>query len=206
MNSRSLIGMVIVGLLGLAGGAAMAPAMSGHLGQTSGETCSREQEAANKKIVTSLPPFATYSLIDPAYVQHNPAYMRFGELNGMTPREVVRYVEENRIPMGRPIDPPPPDPNRPEDNWNYAVLAECDMVVLVGEHWFPQPDDPDKYYALYFFNMWRMKDGKLVEHWDPDDMPNPLPENLRLPISERPTAPPVKPLGAPGTGAESTAS
>jgi predicted SnoaL-like aldol condensation-catalyzing enzyme len=30
----------------------------------------------------------------------------------------------------------------------------------------PDPRDPGKTYRSYWFDMWRVEDGKLAEHWD----------------------------------------
>lgn len=167
-------------LLAAATGPGAAPANAGP-----DETCSREQEAANKRLVASLKPGSEtfHALLDKNYVQHGAEYSRFARINGVSDYEAVRLMES--LGSSRTAKRlAPPAPGQPKDNYAYKILAECDFVVAVGEHWHADPVDAGKFYPTYFFNMWRLKDGKLAEHWDPDDLQNPLPDYLKVPVSE----------------------
>jgi predicted SnoaL-like aldol condensation-catalyzing enzyme len=150
-----------------------------------GRACTREQEAANRKVVevANSSPSELAKAMHPDYIQHNPEMMRFAELNGLNSAEATERLSKLTF-GGRPPPPPASDPGQPRDNNNYSIIAQCDMVVVVGEHWHPYPDNPSRYYATYFFNMWRIKDGKLYEHWDPKDMPVPFPEFLKAPLKD----------------------
>lgn len=48
-----------------------------------------------------------------------------------------------------------------------SIVAERDLVILsfVKEH--EDPKDPAKRYTTTWFDMFRVKDGKITEHWDP---------------------------------------
>ena len=46
------------------------------------------------------------------------------------------------------------------------VAAEGDLVTLMWRVPRPEPKDKSKTYDSYWFDMFRIKDGKLVEHWD----------------------------------------
>jgi predicted SnoaL-like aldol condensation-catalyzing enzyme len=48
-----------------------------------------------------------------------------------------------------------------------AVLAEGDLVTVAYAHEVKDPKDPSKTYTTTWFDMWRFKDGKADEHWDP---------------------------------------
>ncbi|MBB6252967.1 nuclear transport factor 2 family protein [Nitrospirillum iridis] len=48
-----------------------------------------------------------------------------------------------------------------------AVLAEGDLVTVVFPRTLKDPKDPSKTYTTTWFDMWRFKDGKADEHWDP---------------------------------------
>ena len=48
-----------------------------------------------------------------------------------------------------------------------AVLAEGDLVTVVYPRTLKNPKDPTKTYTSTWFDMWRFKDGKADEHWDP---------------------------------------
>lgn len=47
-----------------------------------------------------------------------------------------------------------------------VVIAEGDLVQLVMKRPRPEPGDPAKTYDSYWFDLFRVKDGKIVEHWD----------------------------------------
>jgi predicted SnoaL-like aldol condensation-catalyzing enzyme len=48
-----------------------------------------------------------------------------------------------------------------------AVLAEGDRVTVAYVRVVKGPKDPAQTYATTWFDMWRFKDGKADEHWDP---------------------------------------
>jgi predicted SnoaL-like aldol condensation-catalyzing enzyme len=47
-----------------------------------------------------------------------------------------------------------------------AILAESDRVVLVFKREMNEPNDPSKKYLTHSFEMLRIEDGKVAEHWD----------------------------------------
>ena len=48
-----------------------------------------------------------------------------------------------------------------------AVQAEGDYVTLSFVREYPEPGMPDQTYTTTWFDMFRVVDGKIVEHWDP---------------------------------------
>ena len=48
-----------------------------------------------------------------------------------------------------------------------AIVAENDLVVLVFARTLDHPGKPGETYSSSWFDMFRVKDGKVVEHWDP---------------------------------------
>lgn len=152
--------------------------------------CSPELTAANAEIVRSTATIKPgsggfESIMSPDYIQHNAEIVRFAEVNGMSIRDAMAVMEKYGPALtGRQRRRLEPLPGQPADDRTYRIVAQCDMVVAVGQHWLPVPDDPGKFYASYFFNMWRIEDGKLVEHWDPDTLPSPLPRHLKVPMDQ----------------------
>lgn len=49
-----------------------------------------------------------------------------------------------------------------------AVMAESDLVQIVEMRPRPLPDDAAKTYESFWFGLYRVKGGKIVEHWDSD--------------------------------------
>jgi predicted SnoaL-like aldol condensation-catalyzing enzyme len=47
-----------------------------------------------------------------------------------------------------------------------AIVAEGDRVVLSFKNVRPDPKDPSKHYTTTSFEMLRVEDGKIAEHWD----------------------------------------
>jgi predicted SnoaL-like aldol condensation-catalyzing enzyme len=48
-----------------------------------------------------------------------------------------------------------------------AIIAEGDMVVLAFVREGIDPKDPAKKYSTTWFDMFRIENGKIAEHWDP---------------------------------------
>lgn len=87
--------------------------------------------------------------MDPIYIQHNP--------NAVTGRDgVVEYFSQR---PDTPIEPFLEDPL-------VAMVAEADLVVQVLQEERPHPDRPDEIYHVAWFDMFRVADGRLAEHWD----------------------------------------
>jgi predicted SnoaL-like aldol condensation-catalyzing enzyme len=85
------------------------------------------------------------------YVQHNPRIP--------TGREAfVNFFNKVRKPV--PIEPKVKAPL-------VAMLAEGDLVVMVFAREYPEPQDPLKKYTTTWFDMFRIVNGKIAEHWDP---------------------------------------
>ena len=47
-----------------------------------------------------------------------------------------------------------------------ALVAEGDLVVLTFLRELPDPKDPTKKYTTTWFDMFRIENGKIAEHWD----------------------------------------
>jgi predicted SnoaL-like aldol condensation-catalyzing enzyme len=114
--------------------------------------------AANKKLVFDMwraiiqaghtemaPQFFTES-----YIQHNP--------NVATGRDaMVTYMKKTR-PV-RAIDPTITFPV-------IAIMAEGDLVMVATVSYLPDPENPGKKWAGTHFDLFRIENGKIAEHWD----------------------------------------
>jgi hypothetical protein len=63
----------------------------------------------------------------------------------------------------RKVDPPA-SPARTRDH----ILAECDYVSVVWKQVLPDPDNASRTWEAFTFDAFRIKDGKIAEHWDGD--------------------------------------
>jgi predicted SnoaL-like aldol condensation-catalyzing enzyme len=90
--------------------------------------------------------------LDPDYVQHS---AMFGGLPGAgSARDKLVRMFQNRPPM-----PPLGAPT------TVAVMAQGDRVMLLTSREMPDPTTGQAN-QVYIFNMFRLKNGRLVEHWD----------------------------------------
>ena len=84
------------------------------------------------------------------YIQHNP--------NVATGRDaMVQYMKSTR-PV-RPIDPTITFPV-------VAIMAEGDKVLIATVTYTADPTAPGKKYAGTHFDLFRIENGKIAEHWD----------------------------------------
>jgi predicted SnoaL-like aldol condensation-catalyzing enzyme len=47
-----------------------------------------------------------------------------------------------------------------------VVMTQDDLVMLMQKYKKKDPKDDSKTYDAFWFDLFRVKDGKLVEHWD----------------------------------------
>jgi predicted SnoaL-like aldol condensation-catalyzing enzyme len=84
------------------------------------------------------------------YIQHNP--------NVVTGRDaMVAYMKQTR-----PVRPIAPNITFPV----IRILAEDDVVLVASVSYADDPDEPGKRYAGTHFDMFRIENGKIAEHWD----------------------------------------
>jgi predicted SnoaL-like aldol condensation-catalyzing enzyme len=185
---------LIIGVFAAAAMASSAAAFAADEGKAAATACpDKATMEANKKLVNgmfkadknasdSLKSF--YDMLDPGYVQHNPEFRRFGEINNLHGREEFMALMPMMMRADGPFAPPPAD--APVGNPLYKVMADCDMIVVLQQKYLPDPQHKGKYYEAFWFDAWRVKNGKLAEHWDPAEIPSKLPDYLLKPLSQLP--------------------
>jgi predicted SnoaL-like aldol condensation-catalyzing enzyme len=116
--------------------------------------------ALNKKIVTDFyrivfeprNPDLIEQYIAPDFVEHNPNIS--GGREGL-----VKFMKTLPKPanddVGSEMKNPP-----------AYILAEGDMVTFIFKQSTPDPKDKTKTYERFTFDMFRIKNGKIAEHWD----------------------------------------
>jgi predicted SnoaL-like aldol condensation-catalyzing enzyme len=84
------------------------------------------------------------------------------------------YIQHNpAVPTGRKafmdfFGNKPPSPIQPAIRQSLVgIVAEGDLVVLSFSSEHDNPKDKAKKYTTTWFDMFRVADGKIVEHWDP---------------------------------------
>lgn len=92
-----------------------------------------------------------------AYIQHNPV-----AASGL--KAVMHYFVDIAKVQPKPI------PAKMQTKV-VAVNAEGDYVTVSYVREIKDPHDATKNYTTTWFDMWRFKDGKADEHWDPATLP-----------------------------------
>jgi predicted SnoaL-like aldol condensation-catalyzing enzyme len=112
------------------------------------------------------------TLIDPSYKQHNPGLKKQAEDAHITDAEQISQVltrlfgpdgrQPIRLPGNQGNGPQPPAGNQFE-----IVTATCDIVTIVHKQNRQDPTAaPGTFYESFTFDAFRVRNGKVVEHWD----------------------------------------
>src|SRR5215467_13168413 len=118
--------------------------------------------ALNKKIVTDFYRVVfeprNVDLIEqyiaPDFIEHNPR---------------IEGGREGLIKFIKTLPPPANDDIGAEmKNPPAYIVAEGDLVVFVFKQKAPDPKDKTKTYDRFTFDTFRIKNGKISEHWDGD--------------------------------------
>ncbi len=95
------------------------------------------------------------------YIQHNPRFLKMDEVTHLKGGEAWSAAIRTAQNHARLTDPDFNLRSTP-----VAIIAEGDYVVAISKATLPDPDDPSKTYEAFNFEMVRVQDGKLAEHWD----------------------------------------
>jgi predicted SnoaL-like aldol condensation-catalyzing enzyme len=134
---------------------------------TPGCTATPAQLEANKKVALEFfrPGGDRLALADPTYKQHNPVFKKRAE-----EKKISDYDEFKEAFSGAGRGPgrgPATGPQPPQGNQLEVVTAECDIVTTIHKNFRQDPTaEPGKFYEVFSFDSFRVKNGKLVEHWD----------------------------------------
>jgi predicted SnoaL-like aldol condensation-catalyzing enzyme len=122
------------------------------IGLLSAQTPDAAKLDANKKLLVEFFRLgadrdARTQMLTNDYTQHNPRFLKMDEVTHLKGREAWGGAANLR---STPV----------------AIVAEGDYVVAIYKATLTDPDNPAKTYEAFNFEMVRIKDGKLAEHWD----------------------------------------
>lgn len=131
-----------------------------------------ELEANRQAAVAFFAPNADrVALADPTYKQHNPAFVKGAREAGMNDYDYFKARFGGPAAArgggagragGAPAGPQPPQ----AAPYEFAV-AQCDTVFILRKQYRQDPTAAaGTFYEAYAFDAFRVRNGKLVEHWD----------------------------------------
>jgi predicted SnoaL-like aldol condensation-catalyzing enzyme len=157
-EETDMLRIVTAGLLVMA---AAAPAMSQVIATAEGQQKLLESPdpklAANKRLVydmyREIVQGGHAELVEkyftPEYIQHNP--------NVQSGRDALAAFLRGSRPV-RPVEPTIALPL-------LNIIAEGDIVLVMNQR--PEKDDKGEKYLTTWFDVYRIENGRIAEHWDP---------------------------------------
>jgi predicted SnoaL-like aldol condensation-catalyzing enzyme len=113
------------------------------------------------------------ALADSSYKQHNPAFKKRAEDNKVSDYDEFKNSFSSAALAARQGGPgggagrgPAAGPQPPPGNPFEIVVSECDIVTVIHKNNRPDPTAPGKFFEAFTFDTFRVRNGKLVEHWD----------------------------------------
>lgn len=114
------------------------------------------------------------ALIDPGYVQHNPLALKFAEEKHISDSEEFKQLFTAVAVSANPGSSNVLDgPARPGGRAPHVVIltADCDLVTAIVQYTQSDPTArPGTTYERFAFDTFRVRGGKLVEHWDDEEI------------------------------------
>ena len=114
------------------------------------------------------------ALIDPGYIQHNPLVVKAAAEKHISDYEEFKLLFTRAASMGNPGEANVLDgPARPGGRAPHAVIVmgECDLVTAIIRNTRPDPTaSPGTTYPQFSFDTFRVRNGRLVEHWDDEEI------------------------------------
>jgi predicted SnoaL-like aldol condensation-catalyzing enzyme len=144
-------------------------------------------EAEKKVVLDFIRPGITLreliALIDPGYIQHNPLVVKAAAEKHISDYEEFKLLFTRAAAAGNPGEQNVLDgPARPRGRGPHAVIvmAECDLVTAIIRNTRPDPTRPSgTTYEQFSFDTFRVRNGRLTEHWDNEEITTESVEALR---------------------------
>ena len=165
----SLLPLALIALVVVPSMAQQPPAPAQQANPAPGCTATSAQLEVNKKVALEFfrPGADRVALADPSYKQHNPAFKKRAEDNKVSDFEEFKAAFSPAGRGGGGGRGPAAGPQPPQGNPLEVVTAECDIVTVIHRNYRQDPTaEPGKFYEVFTFDSFRVRNGKLVEHWD----------------------------------------
>src|SRR3954464_14334920 len=147
---------------------------------TPGCTSTPAQLEATKKAALDfafLTGEAKVALADPTYIQHQPVQHKRAKELGISDYDIFKQTflaQANQPAAGAGAARGNAGPQPPAGNRAEIVIAQCDIVAIIHKVNLQDPAAaPGTFYEAFTFDAYRVKNGKVTEHWDANTIPAP---------------------------------
>lgn len=165
----------------LAGAPVLAQQIPPQANPTPGCTSTAAQLEATKKAALDfafLTGEAKIALADPTYIQHNPVQHKRAQVENTSDFESFKktFMAQAAAPAAPAAGRGATGPQPPAGNRAEIILAQCDIVTVIHKVYLQDPTAAaGTFYEAFTFDAYRVKNGKVVEHWDANTIPPPAP-------------------------------
>jgi predicted SnoaL-like aldol condensation-catalyzing enzyme len=174
------VSLIVMAVLGPGLGASL-PSMARAQEAPMPQGCSTtpaELQAEKKVVLNFYRPGITLreliALVDPSYIQHNPLVLKAAAEKHSSDYEEFKLLFTRMAAAGNPGGGDVLDgPARRGGRAPHVVIAtaECDLVTAIVRNTRPDPTAlPGTTYERFSFDTFRVRGGKLVEHWDDEEI------------------------------------
>jgi hypothetical protein len=180
LTNHKIAVLAVFAFLLVSGVSAFAQQIPPQMNPTPGCTSTPAQLEATKKAALDfafLTGEAKVAMADPTYIQHNPVQHKRAQVEGTSDFESFKKTFLGQAAAagggagggaGRgAAGPQPPAGNRGE-----IMLVQCDIVAVIHKINLQDPTAaPGTFYEAFTFDAYRVKNGKVTEHWDAATLP-----------------------------------
>jgi predicted SnoaL-like aldol condensation-catalyzing enzyme len=123
------------------------------------------------------------ALVDPGYIQHNPLALKFAAEKHISDYEEFKQLFTAVAASSNPgsanlLDSPVRRGGRAPNV--VIVTADCDLVTAIVRNMRPDPTaSAGTAYEHFSFDTFRVRGGKMIEHWDNEEVTPESVESIR---------------------------
>jgi predicted SnoaL-like aldol condensation-catalyzing enzyme len=136
-----------------------------------GCTATPAQIEANKRVAnefwrTGITPPERIGLVDAGYVQHNPFIRRFARMYNVTDHAALTFFATRGGTQGAPPSVTTATGQTLTSRRSDRTVAACDVVMQIHRGYVQMPQGSGNWIEQLGWDLFRVRDNKLVEHWD----------------------------------------